>query len=148
GRLFHALMPWGIRKLLAAFYTRPHAAELLARLTLHNFGAVTLDPACGSGTILTAAYRRKLELFRQQRKRGNPHRRFCEEEIYGSDIMPFAVHLTCANLAAMDVAETLDRTLVLQGDGLDVVSGKRYQGGVHQLGLYGKQLTAKRTSGE
>lgn len=148
GRLFHALMPRRIRKLLAAFYTRPHAAELLARLTLHDFGATTFDPACGSGTILTAAYRRKLELFRQERKRGNPHRRFCEKEIYGSDIMPFAVHLTCANLAAMDVAETLDRTLVLQGDSLDIVSGKKYEGGVHELGLDGRGETAKRISAE
>ena len=34
GRIFHALMPSEIRKLLAAFYTRPQAAELLANLTI------------------------------------------------------------------------------------------------------------------
>ncbi|MGA2904460.1 MAG: N-6 DNA methylase, partial [Candidatus Korobacteraceae bacterium] len=148
GRLFHALMPAHIRKLLAAFYTRPQSAELLARLTLQHSDGTVVDPACGSGTILTAAYRRKLEIYRSERRPGNPHRRFCQEEIYGSDIMPFAVHLTCANLAAMDVAETIDRTLILQGDSLDVVSGKRYVGGVHQLGLYTKPLTAKRSTGE
>lgn len=34
GRIFHELMPPDIRKLLAAFYTRPIAAELLAQLAI------------------------------------------------------------------------------------------------------------------
>lgn len=67
GRLFHELMPKDIRKLLAAFYTRPIAAYLLAQLTIDNSNATILDPACGSGTILVMAYRRKLELWKERK---------------------------------------------------------------------------------
>jgi type I restriction-modification system DNA methylase subunit len=121
GRLFHELMPNKIRKLLAAFYTRPIAAYLLAQLTIEDPNATVFDPACGSGTILTMAYRRKLELWREyglEVNLGNPHRKFCEEQIFGCDIMPFAVHLTNANLIAMDPLITVDHTQIAQAESL------------------------------
>jgi tRNA1(Val) A37 N6-methylase TrmN6 len=148
GRLFHELMPSQIRKLLAAFYTRPQAAELLARLSVDKSSATIIDPACGSGTILTAAYRRKKRLHDEEGLRENPHRRYCEHDIYGADLMPFAVHLTCANLAAMDVAETIERTQVLQGDSIEITPAKVYRGGVFQLDLFSKPLAARKTSGQ
>lgn len=118
GRIFHELMPHAIRKMLASFYTRPHAADLLAQLTIKDSGETVLDPACGSGTILTSAYRRKRDLFIEESKGGNPHKRFCESEIFGADIMPFAVHLTSANLAAMDAGTIIERTQIIQGDSI------------------------------
>jgi len=118
GRLFHELMPDKIRKLLAAFYTRPIAADLLANLTIDNPDVTVFDPACGSGTILTAAYKRKLNLWIVSGRKENPHRIFCEEHLYGADIMPFAVHLTGANLAAMDPKITLNKVQVILGDSL------------------------------
>lgn len=136
GRLFHELMPPGIRKLLAAFYTRPQAAEILARLTIRSYDEKIIDPACGSGTILTSAYRQKKRLFEGTGLVSNPHQRFCESEIFGADIMPFAVHLACANLAAMDITQTIRRSLITQGDSLELVSGKTYPGGIQQLGLF------------
>ncbi len=123
GRLFHQLMPEKMRKMLAAFYTRPLAADLLARLCIRASSERVFDPASGSGTILTSAYRRKLELHRAEALAGNPHRRFCEEEIFGCDVMPFAVHLTSANLSAMDPATTLSSTQVIQGDSLQLDPG-------------------------
>ena len=72
----------------------------------------------------------------------------CEEDIFGADIMPFAVHPTCANLAAMDVAQTIYRTQVLQGDSIQIVPGRIYAGGIHQLGLFPMETKAQRTSGE
>ena len=117
GRLFHELMPEKIRKLLAAFYTRPIAAYLLAQLTIEDPNATVFDPACGSGTILTMAYRRKRELWRETE---NPHKKFCEEQIFGSDIMPFAVHLTNANLIAMDPLIPIDHTQIILGDSLQL----------------------------
>ncbi|MEW6202758.1 MAG: N-6 DNA methylase, partial [bacterium] len=133
GRIFHELMPTKIRKMLAAFYTRPHAAEMLAHLTIEKSNNSVFDPACGSGTILVSAYQRKLELFKKEHRIGNPHKRFCEEEIFGADIMPFAVHLTSANIAAADVATTIDRTQVIQGNSLALYPGKDYKGGIHQM---------------
>jgi type I restriction-modification system DNA methylase subunit len=121
GRLFHELMPKRIRKLLAAFYTRPIAAYLLAQLTIDDPNATVFDPACGSGTILTMAYRRKLELWKARgllEKQGNPHKEFCEEQIFGCDIMPFAVHITNANLVAMDPLTPVDYTQIVHGDSL------------------------------
>jgi len=118
GRIFHELMPHAIRKMLACFYTRPHAADLLAQLTIEDSGATVLDPACGSGTILASAYQRKRDLFVEEGKGGNPHKRFCENEIFGADIMPFAVHLTSANLAAMDAGTIIERTQIIQGDSI------------------------------
>lgn len=148
GRIFHELMPSDIRKMLAAFYTRPLAAELLAKLTIDSSDSLVLDPACGSGTILVAAYRRKKELFDIEGKVGNPHKRFVEEEIYGSDIMPFAVHLSSANLSAMQAETTIERTLIIQGDSLDLVSGELYEGGVQQFGMFHEVPTATTTGGE
>lgn len=130
GRIFHELMPAGIRKMLAAFYTRPQAADILTRLTVARSDATVFDPACGSGTILTAAYRQKLQLHASERIAGNPHKRFCENEIFGADIMPFAVHLTAANLAAMDPATTIGRTQIIQGDSLNLYVGSGYRQGV------------------
>lgn len=136
GRIFHELMPPDIRKLLAAFYTRPIAAEMLANLTISSSHAKVFDPASGSGTILTAAYRTKLSLYEESGATGNPHKEFCESEIFGSDIMPFAQHLTCANLAAMDVRETVTHTQILLGDSLEITPGTAYQGGVQQYGMF------------
>jgi len=130
GRLFHELMPKQIRKMLAAFYTRPHAADVLARLTVENSDDLIFDCACGSGTILVSAYRRKLELFHDEGHEGNPHKRFVEEEIFGADIMPFAVHLTSANLASMDPSTTLELTEIIQGDSLALSAGSKYHSGV------------------
>jgi len=118
GRLFHELMPKEIRKLLAAFYTRPVAAAILAQLTIDDPNATILDPACGSGTILVMAYRRKAELWKEKNLMGSPHKLFCEKHIYGCDIMPFAVHLTNANLAAMEPLTTIDLTQITLEDSL------------------------------
>lgn len=146
GRIFHELMPTEIRKLLAAFYTRPQAADLLAYLTIQTSDDTILDPACGSGTILTAAYRRKAELFASEGKAGNPHKRFCEQEIFGVDIMPFAVHLASANLAAMEPGTTIARTQIIQRDSLQL-EPDGYPAGV-QLSLFREAATARTTAGE
>ncbi len=147
GRVFHDLMPSKIRKLLAAFYTRPQAAALLARLTVTHSTDSVFDPASGSGTILVAAYREKLRLHEAEGRGGSPHKRFCEDEIFGGDIMPFAVHLTSANLAAMNPAETIGQTQIIQDDSLDLFPGTTYKGSL-QLRLFPAAKKAKKASGE
>jgi len=147
GRIFHELMPSKIRKMLAAFYTRPQAADILAHLSFERSGETVFDPACGSGTILVSAYRRKNELFQKEGKAGNPHKRFSEEEIFGADIMPFAVHLASANLAAMDVATPIDRTQIIQSDSLELAAGKDYTEGL-QLGMFQEAPTARTMGGD
>lgn len=147
GRIFHALMPPHIRKMLAAFYTRPQAAEILARLAIEDDTSSVFDPACGSGTILVAAYRVKQEIHHRRARAGSPHQQFCEQDLFGADIMPFAVHLTCANLAAMDVGQKIERTQIILGDSLDLVAGKVYPSSL-QLALFRPLRKAKMISGE
>jgi hypothetical protein len=147
GRIFHELMPTSIRKMLAAFYTRPQAADILSHLTITRSNDTAFDPACGSGTILASAYRRKLELFHKEGKAGNPHKRFTEEEIFGGEIMPFGVHLTSANLAAMEPATAVSRTQVIQGDSLKLVAGRKYRHGL-QLEMFRAGPQARTATGE
>jgi len=147
GRIFHDLMPAHIRKMLAAFYTRPLAADLLARLTIDRSDATVFDPACGSGTILVSAYHRKLDLLRSEGIRGNPHGRFCEEEIFGADIMPFAVHLASANLAAIDAGTIIDRTQIIREDSLRLVPGRMTRAGP-QLDMFPVSPRGRKSTGE
>jgi len=113
GRLFHELLPPTTRKVLAAFYTRPVAAEILATLAIDSPNDTTFDPACGSGTLLVSAYRRKMELLNPNDfTRLVKHTEFVEKDITGIDIMPFAAHLTAIHLAAQNFTATTDKVRV------------------------------------
>ena len=59
GIFFHKLIPQDIRKVLATYYTVPNAADLLAGLSVQSSDETVFDPACGSGTLLVASYKRK-----------------------------------------------------------------------------------------
>jgi hypothetical protein len=54
---------------------------------------------------------------------GHPHRPFCENDTFGSDIMPFAVHLTTSNIASMEPSITIERTQIIEGDSLKLSKG-------------------------
>lgn len=97
GKIFHNLIPLSFRKIVAAYYTNSEAAELLAGLAIEKKNDKVIDPACGSGTLLVAAYNRKRELYGKFGP--EQHARFLEHEIFGCDIMPFAAHLAAVNLA-------------------------------------------------
>ncbi len=103
------------RKFLATYYTRPEAAALLAGLALPageplagaDWGAGdTLaslqigDFACGTGTLLSAAYQR-LSLLHELHG-GDPralHGPMMKHGLVGLDVVNIAVHLTAAMLA-------------------------------------------------
>ncbi|HKN06443.1 MAG TPA: N-6 DNA methylase [Thermoplasmata archaeon] len=98
GNIFHDLIPPKVRKSVAAYYTNPLAGRLLAKLTINDASNSAADFACGSGTLLMAAYDRKAELLDHPLTEAD-HRRFIEKEITGMDIMPFAAHLAVVQLA-------------------------------------------------
>ena len=103
------------RKFLATYYTRPAAAALLAGLALPAARAPggadwgdgdTLaslqigDFACGTGTLLSAAYSR-LSLLHELHG-GDPkalHAPMMKHGLVGLDVLNIAVHLTAAMLA-------------------------------------------------
>ena len=113
GVLFQRLI--ADRKFLATFYTRPEAAALLAGLALPAArapggaewsDAETLaslqigDFACGTGTLLSAAYQR-LSLLHELRG-GDArvlHAPMMKHGLVGLDVLNINVHLTAAMLA-------------------------------------------------
>jgi type I restriction-modification system DNA methylase subunit len=106
GKVFHELIPFEVRKAVAAFYTNNEAAEILAQLAIDKPDAKVLDLACGSGTLLVAAYRRKRELLLREKGEFTfeDHKRFLEQDLTGIDIMPFAAHMAVVHLALQALA--------------------------------------------
>lgn len=110
GRLIGKCMPEETRKTLASYYTKIPSSELLAQLTIDRWDEKVWDTACGSGTLLVSAYNKKLELYKINRREGlksneknRIHKEFLEKQITGTDIMPFACHLTALNLSAQNL---------------------------------------------
>ena len=103
------------RKFLATYYTRPSAAALLAALALpvdrplggadwgdaDTIAALQIgDFACGTGTLLAAAYSRLSALH--ELHGGDPkalHPPMMKHGLHGLDVLNIAVHLTAAMLA-------------------------------------------------
>jgi len=98
GNIFHSLIPLEVRKPVAAYYTNPLAARLLANLTIKDKNSKVADFACGSGTLLMAAYEQKERLL-DTPLTPEIHKQFIENDITGIDIMPFAAHLAVVQLA-------------------------------------------------
>lgn len=111
GNIFHSLIPIEVRKPVAAYYTNPMAARLLAKLVISDPDSTVADFACGSGTLLMAAYERKEELLGQPFSR-EMHRKFIENDITGIDIMPFAAHLAVVQLALKNPSYLTDRVRI------------------------------------
>ncbi len=117
GRIFNRLI--SERKLLAGFYTSIPASTLLAGLALSpdrwshvdwsNAEGISqlrvVDPACGTGTLLMAAYRQIVQNHSATTSDDSDdpflHQALVERVITGADVVQAAIHLTAATLAAM-----------------------------------------------
>ena len=140
GRTFQRLI--SDRKFLATFYTRPAAATLLAELAVEMLDGPWDDPkriterricdlACGTGTLITAAYR---AISARHRRAGRDdieiHREMMEEVIVGADIVPAATHLTTSMLAMAHPRVLFEQTQVhllpygAQPESLDAASAR------------------------
>ena len=120
GRIFQEGLPPETRKNLGAFFTKPKAAMLLAGLSVDSWDEKVLDPACGSGTLLVAAYKEKERLARTSptapREAEALHRQLIEQ-VTGIDIMAFAREIASANLAATHIG-IMARPNIYWGDGI------------------------------
>lgn len=127
GKVFHELIPFGIRKSVAAFYTNNEAAEILAQLAIDKPDAKVIDLAVGSGTLLVAAYRRKRELL--QKAKGTfeleDHKTFLEQDLTGIDIMPFAAHLAVVHLSLQALLYETERVRVAVWDSTELKPGQK-----------------------
>jgi len=126
GKVFHELIPFEIRKAVAAFYTNNEAAEILAQLAIDKPDAKVMDLAVGSGTLLVAAYRRKRELL--QKFKGTieleDHKRFLEQDLTGIDIMPFAAHLAVVHLSLQALLYETEKVRVAVWDSTELKPGQ------------------------
>ncbi|MYI77366.1 MAG: SAM-dependent DNA methyltransferase [Gammaproteobacteria bacterium] len=105
------------RKTAAAFYTTPPTAEFLACLLIREddrndwsdpqlFKHVSIaDLACGTGTLVRAAYRRVSALHEKHARQNSDlkslHKAFMECGLTAADISPIASHLTNSSMAML-----------------------------------------------
>ena len=122
GRMFQSLI--ADRKFLATFYTLPTSAALLAEMAaarmdadwsdLEGYPDLSIaDLSCGTGTLLSAAYRAVLGRYR--RAGGDDsrvHGRMIERAIVAADIMPAAAHLCASQLSSVCPSVIFDNTRV------------------------------------
>lgn len=139
GRFFHDLIPFEVRKILAAFYTHPNSADLLTGLAIDTWDSTVIDPACGSGTLLVSSYKTKMRLYEKSKGLKDPkaiHKSFLENDISGIDLMPFAAHISTINLAMQNIEQPTNLVKIASMDSLglakdlkskDFVSGKGYK---------------------
>lgn len=122
GRMFQKLI--ADRKFLATFYTLPTSAALLAELAVSRFdmdwsdrdAIVSLqvaDLACGTGALLSAAYRALIARYRQTGSDDQElHTEMMERVLVAADIMPAATHLTASMLSSVHPGTTFEDTRV------------------------------------
>jgi len=132
------------RKFLAAYYTNPSSAALLAGLAIDPLTTpgggswskendVTslriADFACGTGTLMSAAYRRVSQLH--EAFGGNAetvHPEMMSNALVGCDVLPAAAHLTASMLASAHP------TVTYNGSSIMTVGFGTRQGGGFALG--------------
>ena len=113
----------GDRKYLASFYTRPEAAALLAHLAIPDDVGLSpeqmtafrvADYACGTGTLIHAAYHRLTQLH--EIAGGDPaslHGKMIEDAVTACDIVPSAAHLTAAMLSSVHPTVLYEKARVI-----------------------------------
>jgi type I restriction-modification system DNA methylase subunit len=95
----------------------------LTGLTIDDWDETVIDPACGSGTLLVSAYRRKMEIYTKlygYQNLGEIHKRFVENDITGIDIMPFAAHLSAINLTMQNIEYPTNVVRIATQDALEL----------------------------
>ena len=98
GKVFHSLIPFHLRKRIAAYYTGNPAAHLLSLVCISDPNDRVADLACGSGTMLVEAYKRLKGLYHAVGV-DNCERHFkILSQLYGVDITLFAGQLAAMNL--------------------------------------------------
>lgn len=118
GELFPKLLE--DRKETAANYTLPTTAAMLARIAVDQIpikdwsdesevsNIKIADFACGTGTLLRAAYQRIRKNYEAASgdNVAGLHKRMMEGGITGTDINPLAAHMTAACLSTIEIAQS------------------------------------------
>ncbi|MHA1166180.1 MAG: HsdM family class I SAM-dependent methyltransferase [Candidatus Hodarchaeales archaeon] len=151
GKVFHRMIPANLRKHLAAYYTKALPARILAGLAIDNPFSKIIDPACGSGTLLLEALKRKECLATVNTDSTYPS---TVAEITGIDVMAFSTHLAALNLAIhtrsffrdyirigiMDSTQVFHDTVIR-----DSVNGSQWIVGKHEVVIMNPPFTKKQS---
>ena len=155
------------RKFLAAFYTKPASAALLVGLAVNEDNLLNqrawadadrvkslriADFACGTGTLLSAAYQRISQLHELHGGSAAAiHADMIENALLGCDILPAAAHLTASMLSGAHP------TVQYQGGRIFTLRYGRQEDDTVALGaidllrdlalLQGSEITAKAAEG-
>ncbi len=130
GQLYTALIPDGMRKVLAAYYTPPSLVRrLLEMVSLGGFdwrNGRIIDPACGGAAFLASVAPKMIESCRSKSALGILED--IEARIVGIEVDPFAAWMSMAllDLALLDVslaARRPSKNLVICSDALVVDRG-------------------------
>ena len=124
GKVYHKVVgSWALKKGLATFYTQVPSAYLLLYLAKPKFGKLA-DFACGSGTLLVAAYsamnsQHRLALWKENVDREPAeiekefHRTFIGN-CHAFDVLGYALQITILNLALHSPETAIDHLLPSQ----------------------------------
>jgi hypothetical protein len=123
GDVYQHHTPRPIRRALGQFYTDPTLARYMfdraAELVGISEEEVVVDPACGSGTFLLAAYDRlKQGLMAKGMKPAGAHEFLLRNSLVGIDVDAFAVQLATMNLLLRDTSVGPSVNGVVQGNSL------------------------------
>ncbi|MCI4327212.1 MAG: N-6 DNA methylase [Thermoplasmata archaeon] len=123
GDVYQHHTPRPIRKAFGQFYTDPLICAYMVDRAANLVGAtaddVVVDPACGSGTFLLAAYdRMKQELLSSKIKPAAAHEFLLKNTLVGIDIDAFAVQLATMNLLLRDTNVAASVRGVVRGNSL------------------------------
>ncbi len=124
GELFPKLLE--DRKETAANYTLPTTAAMLAKIAVDRmnvndwsdddevFNLKIADFACGTGTLLRAAYKRIRTNYEAAGGKNVAalHLRMMEGGITGTDINPLAAHMTAAGLSTVEIQQSYQNTSI------------------------------------
>ena len=138
GQVFQRLIPLPLRRRLAAFYTLPEPAKLLAYLAIDKKEAIVGDIACGSGTLLVQSYNRLEDLGRQSHKK-------ILKQLWGSDISAFACELAAINLAMQFPFEVNEECNIILEDAFKLKPGE-YVSFFDQETRFKKEIQIERDS--
>jgi hypothetical protein len=113
GRIYHKVVgDWSVRKGFATFFTTIPASYLISYLAifskykpLSNADTVRVcDFACGSGTLLTAAYSALEDLYKLEKFEEGEidlddfHKKLLEQNFWGFDALRYALQIASLNL--------------------------------------------------
>lgn len=149
GRVYHKLLLRTTGKYYATYYTSIQAATLLATLQFRTPGDSVdvssverlsnlrvIDPACGSGTLLSAAYMALRDRHIVSRPSpldmGAAHQALVEDVLYGWDVLYYAGHLTLTTLA-LHATRTIVSASHVYTLPVGMVRGRPYLGSLDYL---------------